>query len=97
MRFLLWADGPFVSFLFVFFAFCSALMGFQGFAWVGVNGFLFFVSGIICLDGLVVRTLQSGMEEARVRFPVGAFLFSFFGGPYLCFRLFLGRLPYINP
>ena len=68
-------------------------MGFQGFAWVGVDGFLFFHSGISCLYGLVVRALHSGMEEARVRFPAGAFfvslVFSFFlGGSCLLFGRF---------
>ena len=35
--------GPFIAF--VFFAFYSTLLGFQGFVWAGVDGFLFFIPG----------------------------------------------------
>ena len=35
------------------------------------------LSGVNCLCGLVVRTLHSGTEEARVLFPAGAFSFHF--------------------
>ena len=78
MRFLLWVDGSLISFLLFSLHFVQHWWVFWVlFGPVLVNFFSSFL-GISCLCGLVVRTLHSGMEETRVRFPVGAFFLRFF-------------------
>ena len=73
--FLLWVlmFSPFVLLFFTFPCFLHLVCAFGA-------DFLYsfsFFSGVNCLCGLVVRTLHSGVEEARVRSPVGAFPFHF--------------------